>query len=167
MQGISTYAEPGDWYTYELNHWVLAQLAWNPSIDVDAAVADYMRIRHPANAKAAGVAYAAMEDVVRRFGSIQYATPKAPAEIRSARERIDAARRGLGPRSSRRLDLMLDYASRDLAIQELRAAGDTAAMRPLVAQLVELPYEQRRQGRVPSFGKERSRQDLQALLIGS
>jgi hypothetical protein len=32
---------------------------------------------------------------------------------------------------------MLDYASRDLAIQEHRTAGDTAAMRPLVAELVE------------------------------
>lgn len=137
MQGISTYAEPGDWYTYELNHWVLAQLAWNPGIDVDAAVAEYLRIRHPQDAKAAGVAYATMEDVVRRFGSIQYATPRTAAEIRSARERIDVARRGIDPRNSRRLDLMLDYASRDLVIQEHRAAGDTAAMRPLIAQLVD------------------------------
>jgi hypothetical protein len=138
MQGISTYAEPGDWYTYELNHWMFAQLAWNPGIDVDAAVAEYMRTRYPADAKAAGVAYATLEDVVRRFGSIQYATPKTTAEIRSARERVDAARKGFGPRYSRRLDLMLDYASRDLAIQERRVAGDTAAMRPLVAQLVDL-----------------------------
>jgi hypothetical protein len=137
MQGISTYAEPGDWYTYELNHWVLGQLAWNPAIDVGAAVAEYMRIRYPADAKAAGVAYATLEDVVRRFGSIQYTTPKTAAEVRSARARIDAVRKGLGPRSSQRLDLMLDYASRDLAIQEHRTAGDTAAMRPLVAELVE------------------------------
>jgi hypothetical protein len=138
MQGISSYAEPGDWYTYELNHWVLAQLAWNPNIDVDAAIAEYARIRHPTDAKAAVVAYATLEDVVRRFGSIQYATPKTAAEIRAARERVNVARKALGTGSSRRLDLMLDYASRDLAIQEHRVAGDTAAMRPLVAQLVDL-----------------------------
>ncbi|MDB4888257.1 MAG: hypothetical protein JWL61_112 [Gemmatimonadetes bacterium] len=137
MQGISTYAEPGDWYTYELNHWVFAQLAWNPDIDVDTAVAEYVHIRYPTDAKAAGVAYATLEDVVRRFGSIQYATPKTAAEIRSARERIDAVRKRFDPRYSQRLDLMLDYASRDLAIQERRAVGDTAAMRPLVAQLVD------------------------------
>jgi len=27
VQGVSTYAEPGDWFTYELNHYVLA--AWH------------------------------------------------------------------------------------------------------------------------------------------
>jgi len=32
VQGVSTYAEPGDWCTYELNHYVLAALAWDPEL---------------------------------------------------------------------------------------------------------------------------------------
>src|SRR4029079_19314952 len=35
VHGVSSYSEPGDWFTYELNHYVLGHLAWNPDVDVD------------------------------------------------------------------------------------------------------------------------------------
>jgi hypothetical protein len=145
MQGISTYAEPADWYTYELNHYVMGQLAWNPNADVDALVADYTTLRYGRAAPVARSAYATMEDVVRRFGSIQYATPKTADEIRAAAARIDVERaavaraRAVGGREQRSLDrlaLMLEYASRDLAIQEQRSAGHADSARAMVEALI-------------------------------
>jgi hypothetical protein len=145
MQGISTYAEPADWYTYELNHYVLGRLAWNPDADVDALIADYTTLRYGRAATVARSAYTTMEDVVRRFGSIQYATPKTADEIRVAAARIDAERaavaraRAVGGREQRSLDrlaLMLEYASRDLAIQEQRSVGHADSARAMVEALI-------------------------------
>jgi hypothetical protein len=138
LQGISSYAEPGDWYTYELNHYVFARLAWKPGVDVDSLTSEYVVLRYGRQRNTAAAAYRTMEDVVRRYGSLQYTTPKAPADIAAARQRIDAARRALSGSSPgvKRLRLMMEFASRDLAIQERRVAGDTTAMRPLIEDVV-------------------------------
>ena len=40
VRGVSTYAEPGDWFAYELNHYALARLAWDQQTDVDAPWAE-------------------------------------------------------------------------------------------------------------------------------
>jgi hypothetical protein len=150
VQAASTYAEPGDWGTYELNHWAFARLAWNPDADAEALVDEFARLRYGHAAGAGAAALRALEDVVRVHGNVQYSAPQPPARVAAARARLDSAARALdaavralpaGAAAERgaaaRLALMLGFARRDLAIQELRAAkAAPAAVRPLVEELV-------------------------------
>jgi tetratricopeptide (TPR) repeat protein len=48
--GIGTYAEPGDWITYELTHLLLGELAWDTDLQVDPFVDDYLEERYGAAA---------------------------------------------------------------------------------------------------------------------
>ncbi|MDQ3674202.1 MAG: DUF4838 domain-containing protein, partial [Gemmatimonadota bacterium] len=134
LQGVSTYAEPGDWFTYEVNHFALAKLAWNPRTNADSLLGEYAAARYGAAAPDAGKALEMMEETVRVFGSVQNSTPRSAAEIAAARIRIDAQRRAISAQARRahprdvagaldRLSLMLEFASRDLEIQHARAAG--------------------------------------------
>jgi hypothetical protein len=138
LQGVSSYAEPGDWFTYELNHYALGALAWDPDLDMDALLGDYAAARYGAPAAtAARAALEALEDVVRTSGSIQYSRPRPAERIADARARlaeraadVGDARAGATPSHAAALDrlaLMLEYATRDLEIQEARASGAGAA----------------------------------------
>jgi hypothetical protein len=145
LQGISTYSEPADWYTYELNHYVLSRLAWNPDVDVDSLIADYAHVRYGPAGGAAEAALAVLEDEFRLRGSIPYSAEDTPAgappaaDLRSARERIGV---GALPEAQRqnadRLLLMLGFADRDLQIREATARGATPVERaPMVRDLVD------------------------------
>lgn len=46
VDGVSIYGEPGDWATYEVNHYVLGKLALNPSCDVDSLMHDFVNARY-------------------------------------------------------------------------------------------------------------------------
>ncbi len=39
--GLSSYSEPGDWFTFELTHYTIAKLSWNVNISVPNLVKDY------------------------------------------------------------------------------------------------------------------------------
>jgi hypothetical protein len=134
LQGISSYAEPGDWYTYELNHYTLGHLAWNPETDVDALIADYAHARYGAASGAAEAALASLENTFRLRGSIPYSAADPAAQVTAARAELEA--RAAAVRSARaaagdphvaanldRLSLMLGFAVRDLRIQEAKATG--------------------------------------------
>jgi hypothetical protein len=91
FRGISTYAEPGDWYTYGLNHYVLAGLAWNTGMNVDSLMDEFLRGQYGGARGAASGArvaasktYRVLEEVVRKYGSIPYTRLKSAAEIDSA-----------------------------------------------------------------------------------
>jgi hypothetical protein len=43
--GMGSYAEPGDWFTYELTHYAIANLSWNKDLNMSALVEDYTRGR--------------------------------------------------------------------------------------------------------------------------
>lgn len=45
VAGLSSYSEPGDWLTYELQHLALARAAWDPEFKAEAFVRDYCRDR--------------------------------------------------------------------------------------------------------------------------
>jgi hypothetical protein len=148
LQGISTYAEPGDWYTYELNHYVLAALAWNPEVSVDAMLRQYARIRYGAALELAVKACNDLEELVRQFCSLPYTTIKTPEELRMAALRLLSSKEPLVKLlgtvqdkyiegNVRRLCLMLQYAIADLEIQQLRAANKSGpAIEEKVSQLV-------------------------------
>lgn len=132
MQGISTYAEPGDWYTYELNHYALANLAWNTSVNMDSLVKKYTALRYGQLQELASEVYTLLEDVVRNTGSIPYTSLKKSDVIQRSVNRLEECRQKLIAAvktisdnrvrgNTERLFLMLDYAVRDLEILELRA----------------------------------------------
>ncbi|WP_169818812.1 DUF4838 domain-containing protein [Niabella ginsenosidivorans] len=135
LQGISTYAEPGDWYTYELNHYTLAALAWDPSVPVDALIKKYCKIRYGSQAAAALTVYSDLERILPRYSGIPYTTLKAPQEIRRAQAVLakqyefitGMAKRMQEKRIAEnlhRLGLMLRYADLDLRIRRLQHTGN-------------------------------------------
>ena len=168
FQAVSTYAEPGDWYTYELNHYLLACLAWNPDLPVDRMVERYAELRYGPAGQIALAAYRDLEEVVRNYCSIPYTSVKAARQIdsaaaglRSDRERVEAALGGgrTGAASGgmqaeptsrglqdtvvaanlQRLSLMLQYAIADLDITKMRASGLTGTViTDKVKELVDL-----------------------------
>jgi hypothetical protein len=132
LQGVSTYSEPGDWFTYELNHYTLAKLAWDPRADVDALIKEFCDARYGAAAEAARQALAALEYVVRTCGSIPFTTLKSAEQIEAGRRRIEQADADLKTaatsasdpairRNIERLRLTCEYAIRDLRLQGMRA----------------------------------------------
>jgi hypothetical protein len=134
VQGISTYAEPGDWFTYEVNHYAIARLAWDPDRDADSIVAEYASARYGAAAPGARAALDLLEDIVRVYGSVQYSSQHTVSELGVARMRVEAQRRAIASQSRRslprdviaslkRLSLMLEFAARDLEIQQAKASG--------------------------------------------
>lgn len=149
VHGVSTYAEPGDWATYELNHYVLGRLAWDPDADVDALVKDFYVARYGQAAAPAEAALRTLADVVPRACSLPGTSLKTPAEYDAFAARIDdqlqEVEKAAGEDAARparphlrRLALMLEYARRDLALQRLRAAqGSPEEGRARVAELHE------------------------------
>lgn len=135
VQGISSYAEPGDWFTYELNHYTLARLAWNPSADVDTIVSEFCRARYGSEARSAMQAFQVLEDVVRHSCSIPGTKLKTANELSLALKKLDRAKESLEGcrcnvanagivRNMARLLLALEYARRDIEIQKSRAMGE-------------------------------------------
>lgn len=148
LQGISSYAEPGDWYTYELNHYALGQLAWNPDIDVDSLIDGYARARYGPAHDVASAALNALENSFRLRGSLPYSAADSAAQIGRALATIDNRLRAVRDAHMRagagavaanleRLGLMLEFARRDLALQEARAEhASPTAIRAMVRELV-------------------------------
>lgn len=151
LQGVSTYAEPGDWFTYEVNHYALARLAWNPDADMDALLDDYTAARYGSASSVARAALNSLEDIVRVYGSVQHSTLKRAADIAAARDRLASSAAAVAGAATHplpvdvfaaleRLALMLDFAIRDLEIQYARASGESdelvaARIDPLVTFL--------------------------------
>ncbi|MDQ3439912.1 MAG: DUF4838 domain-containing protein, partial [Planctomycetota bacterium] len=132
-QGISTYSEPGDWFAYELNHYVLPALAWDREQDVDALVKKFAQARYADAAPAALSTYTTLADVVRRYCSVPFVSLKPEAEIDAAAKRVDgiakeietarqSAKDEVAKRHLERLALVIEYVRRDLGVQNLRAA---------------------------------------------
>ncbi|HVW60991.1 MAG TPA: DUF4838 domain-containing protein, partial [Puia sp.] len=146
FRGISTYAEPGDWYTYELNHYVLAGLAWDPETQVDSLIDELLKVRYESVKPIALSIYKTLEEVVRKYNSIPYTRLRSTEALDSAATALKKCRTQLTGRIShgtpalprphstpvplhtppaanlRRLTWILDYAIADLEILTLRSA---------------------------------------------
>ena len=132
-QGISSYAEPGDWFTYELNHYMLGNLAWNQDADVDKLVAKFAEARYGSASKAAIHAYGLLEELVRHYCCIPGTTLKSLDGETKAQEKIVTEMRALEAAKSTvadagikrnidRLLLTFEYVRLDLDVQKARAA---------------------------------------------
>jgi hypothetical protein len=130
--GISSYSEPGDWLTYELNHYTLARLAWNPDADVDATVSQFCDPRFGKLAGSVEKLYTALEDTARHGCSIPGTGAKTVAELDGYIKQLSAARDALaseaaGDTSVAALLASTDYALKDMALQKEIAKGSSAA----------------------------------------
>lgn len=140
VRGISSYAEPGDWATYELNHYVLGGLAWNPDADVEAMIRQFSEARFGPQAVLGRKAYQALEDNVRRLCSLPGTALKpaedyrrAAANLQTLARELDAAGAGAADKAVaaalKRLGLALDYALRDMSLQQARVEKADAPKR--------------------------------------
>jgi len=122
VQGVSIYGEPGDWYTYELQHYSLAKLAWNPDCDVDALVKDFLEHRYGKSAPLAAEAFALLEENEAKFSSIPGTSLKSAGEIQQAGEKLAAVIDKLtGSEALNKLQSVCLYALGDLELQKMRA----------------------------------------------
>lgn len=135
LQGISVYSEPADWGTYELNHYVLGKLAWDVDADVDALVKDFCAGRYPRHAELAAKTLVELGDIVRKTGTIRFTELKSPEQIATAKQRIDTLATEVKKSNADadapehkalvRLELMLGYASCDLAVRHSKASKES------------------------------------------
>jgi hypothetical protein len=149
VQGISTYAEPGDWCTYELNHYVLAALAWDPDADVDAIVKKFCAARYGNSGELARSILLNLENQVRKYSSIPNTSLKNADEISKLQTVVDGFVKVLvredsnepeaaAKRALQRLQLICEYFARDLEIQHLRATRvDNESIRKKADELHE------------------------------
>jgi alpha-glucuronidase len=85
VAGVSTYAEPGDWFTYELSHCVLGRLAWDPDTKVGAVIDEFCTARYGPEAALAREVFAGLESIVRHACSLPGTRLKTVAEQRIRR----------------------------------------------------------------------------------
>jgi molybdenum cofactor biosynthesis enzyme len=131
LDGISTMAEPGDWFTYELNHYTLGPLSWNPNVSVDSLADKFYKGRYAGAANTAKAAYATLENVVPLYGSIPFTSLKPYKETSQAKKKIEEQMNTIQKESVSitdktvktnllRLFMMFQYVHLDLQIQELK-----------------------------------------------
>ena len=149
VKGISSYAEPGDWFTYELNHYVLGNLAWEPYADVDKLIDDFCAYRYGSQAQTARYIFNTLEDVVRYGCSLPHTTLKTPQVYENYLVRIGKCRQKIAKalaennneiltENLNRLDLMLQYAERTIKIQKHRGLDAPGQKRKeMVDDLIE------------------------------
>ena len=72
VNGGGSYSEPGNWFTYELTHYVLAELLWDHTKPVDVLVTDYTAHRYGPATRPMQELFALLDgfstQVVRGFG---------------------------------------------------------------------------------------------------
>ncbi len=107
LKGVSTYSEPGDWAAYELNHYTLSALAWNPNVNVDEVVNEFAQARFDSQAPLGLQAYRLLEDNVRHLCSLPFTEIKTPEQCQSAIEsfqtlsrQIETARADAGDKAT-------------------------------------------------------------------
>lgn len=134
VDGISSYAEPGDWATYELNHYLLGELAWNCDTDVDSVVDGFAAARFGDSADVAKKAYLTFQSMARTCSSIPHQVPKTAEQYQSVyqalcelcqelQEEISSVN-GETQKALKRLSLSAEYLSRDVHLKYLQSADE-------------------------------------------
>jgi hypothetical protein len=146
LQALSTYCEPGDWGTYELNHYSLGKLAWNVDADVSQVSRDFCAARFGAeHADVVARSLVLLGDSVRSFGNLPFTRLKSAAEIQAAIDKLQNAAKSL-PKDTR-LELIFEYALRDLRIQHARAGkAPEADLREQVKSLAKFLADHKDEG---------------------
>ncbi len=140
INGISVYSEPGDWFTYGVNHYVLSQLGWKPDADVDKLVKLYSEEIYRKAAPTVISIYNEMEDVVRFACNIPYTELKSPQQYDAYAKRMSACRKRVRSAMAEnkadqlvyghlsRLDLMLKYAEKSISLMRFKSVDDKGSV---------------------------------------
>lgn len=150
VKGISVYSEPGDWFTYGVNHFTLGQLAWNPSVNVDSVVNEYCTAVFGHAAELASKVFTDLEDVTRVGCGIPHTLRKEDGQYAELIARINDDRMlidryaGTVDKTIRahlsRLSLMLTYAIEDMRLMQMKATSATteelSAQQAIINQLI-------------------------------
>jgi hypothetical protein len=145
VRGVSSYSEPGDWGTYELNHYVLGGLAWNPAADVDAMISEFVEARLGTQVALGRKAYQLLEENVRHVCTLPGTELKTGAEYQRAAGAFAALAQelenpGAAPTDKattaalHRLALALEYARRDFSLQQARVEKKEVAQREAMVE---------------------------------
>ncbi len=133
--GVSVYSEPGDWFTYGPNYFVLGRLAQHPDADVDSLMHLYVKQLYGPAAPLAGAIYREFERTVRsacRFPDVEYKPREYYAAAAARIDRLMAETAaaikdcdGVTASHLRRLEGMLRYVRLSIDDQiELVASGE-------------------------------------------
>lgn len=143
VRGISVYSEPGDWFTYGINHYVFAGLTWNPDIAVELWMKNYTDIVYGNAGQTAMEIYTELEDIVRFACNIAHTSVKEPqayvvyaARIRGCRDRIAIVIQNMptdcpARQNLKRLDLTLEYTGKSIAFMHAKSLNDEEQMNKL------------------------------------
>lgn len=127
ISGVSVYSEPGDWFTYGLNHYVLSRLAWNPETNVDSLIHEYCVSLYGSDAELAVKIYTELEDIVRFACRIPHTGQKTPEQYNAYISRLETCSKEVRAaiaantendqqkKHLHRLDLMLQYATLNIS----------------------------------------------------
>lgn len=126
-KGISVYSEPGDWFTYGPNHYVLGHLAWNPSVDVDSLIKEYCTQLYGTDEEVAVSVYSELENISRYGCKIPHTKPKTSEKYNEYIIRLNACsdnvKAAINQQSSnrhlRRLKVMVEYAKQSVEMMKL------------------------------------------------
>lgn len=158
VNGISVYSEPGDWFTYGLNHYVLGQLAWNPYTNVDSLIQEYCSTLYGEAAPLVKGIYAELAQIVRFGADIRFSQPKTVAEYEVFIARLntctaqvemamaDQAANTVSYRHLGRVKLMLEYATASILINMLTTEGKTGEADRVAADMKQLMIENKQAG---------------------
>lgn len=128
--GIGCFSEPGNWFTYELNHYTIAEASWNSSVNVDSLIQDYARTEFGPAMKPVIRYFGIMEKTVPFANRIQGTPPATFGEMQGYMRNFDTCnallKRGISLAGGdvkadfliHKLQLSLQYATLDLGIRE-------------------------------------------------
>jgi hypothetical protein len=136
VRGISVYSEPGDWFTFGVNHYVFTHLAWNPDIPVNDLIARYARVIYGEAGSTAVAVYQELEAIVRFACNIAHTTIKSPEQYDQYLKRVMVCRNQVKvylnkestntpyQQNLERLDLMLVYAMKSIHFMRSKALNN-------------------------------------------
>lgn len=161
MEGMGSYSEPGDWFSYELQHYELAKLSWDADQNGDALLSDYCLTRFgPAAQPSMKLFYLLMEQIVTKNPTLMATTEKSIEQIKSmekdaakCRELLNSAAEAvkndeLRAEAVTRLNITLDYVMKDLTIVRLHLEGKDKEAAQQVALLKRFLAEHTEDGLV-------------------
>ena len=137
IRGISVYSEPGDWFTFGLNHFVFSHLAWNPDADVDKMISEYCSVLFGNASKIAAFVYKELENIVRFACRVPFTKQKTVEQYDEYITRLSECKRNIKAaieqyssdiilcQSLHRLGLMVEYATQSAFLMKYTSEEDT------------------------------------------
>ncbi len=159
VSGMRSYAEPGDWFTYELTHYAIARLSWNVNAGVQKLIEDYCLDRFGPAAQEMEQYFSIIEQTLPMQNRVAFNTTPTLDQTESYLQNLktcavlleEAEQKARAADDSNatfllgKLSLSMEYTTLDLEIGELsmRMAGayvenGTERLEQLQSKMVEL-----------------------------